>query len=92
MKGTITIMLAEDCLGRQLMGVEVDTEDVDKKGVFTILHHMMNALGLTSAEEKEFAIRTYFGKFRHETISDSHVEIDSEEHRAFKRMMEGLLE
>jgi len=92
MKGTIQIMLAKNQLGQQMMSVEIDVDDVDKNGAFTILDHMMDAFGLTPAEAREFALRNLFGKFQHKTISDIHAEKDSAEHRAYKRMMEGILD
>lgn len=91
MKGTIQIMLAKNQLGHQVMSVEIDVDNIDKNGAFTILDHLMDALGITPAEAREFALRNISGKFKHKTIANSRMEIDSAECRAYRRMMEGML-
>lgn len=92
MKGKIKIMLAENQLGQQMMSYEGNIEDATKDGVFAIMDCMMQNFKLTKAEMREFAVRVLFGSFKHKPIDRISVETNSEEHRAYKAMMERMLE
>ena len=91
MKGTIKIMLAENQLGQQMMSYECNVEDATKDGVFIIMDCIMQNFKLTKAARREFALRVLFGSFKHEQIDRISVEENSEEHRAYKGMLERML-
>lgn len=92
MKGKITIMLAENDAGQQMMSIEGGIERVDKNGFFAILDCMMRNFNLSKAEKKEFALRLLAGTFKHKEIDSIHERTNPEEHRAYKGMLERMLE
>ena len=92
MKGKITIMLAENNAGQQMMSMEANVEAIDKNGFFAIVDYMMRNFNLTKAEKKEFALRLLSGTFKHKEIDSIRQRTNPEEHRAYKGMMERMLE
>ena len=92
MKGKITIMLAENNAGQQMMSIEAAVEAIDKNGFFAILDYMMRNFNITKAEKKEFALRLLSGTFKHKEIDSIQEKTNPEEHRAYKGMLERMLE
>ena len=92
MKGKITIMLAENNAGQQMMSVDAKVDGVDKNGFFAIVDCMMRNFNLTKAEKREFAMRLLSGAFKHKEIDSIYQKTNPEEHRAYKGMLERMLE
>lgn len=92
MKGKITIMLAENNAGQQMMSIEAAVESIDKNGFFAILDYMMRNFNITKVEKREFALRLLSGTFKHKEIDHIHEKTNPEEHRAYKGMLERMLE
>ena len=75
-----------------MMSIEAAVEAIDKNGFFAILDYMMRNFNITKSERKEFALRLLAGSFKHKEIDSIRQNANPEEHRAYKNMLERMLE